>query len=70
MIRMLSEKPTRTVILEHVLETKVYLRPKSVNDFFSVNCKFLTSYFCFPRPFQTKCKIRSGNNCTCINTTF
>ncbi len=38
MIRMLSEKPTRTVILEHVLETKVYLRPKSVNDFFSVNC--------------------------------
>ena len=25
MIRMLSEKPTRTVILEHVLETKVLL---------------------------------------------
>jgi hypothetical protein len=29
MIRMLSEKPTRTVILEHVLETKVYLSLKA-----------------------------------------
>jgi hypothetical protein len=38
MIRMLSEKPTRTVILEHVLETKVYLKPNCDNDFFSVNC--------------------------------
>jgi hypothetical protein len=38
MIRMLSEKPTRTVILEHVLETKVYLKPKSENYFFPFNC--------------------------------
>ena len=49
MIRMLSEKPTRTVILEHVLETKVLL----------INCSLVqhTQSFSFARKLLFLLKI-------------